>query len=164
MSDIATTKEEEQRYEELQNMALDFARSGNTQELEKMIEHGLSVNLSTLKDDSLIMLASYNGNIQTVEMLIKHKANMDKINQRGQTPLEGVCFKGNLEIVQLLVNAGAKVNNKAFIYASMFGNKDVFSYLKSLKKEKKSNLFFSFLVFITGFIRNIIRGKKASLK
>lgn len=157
MSEVKITNQEEERYGELQNMALDFARAGDTRELEKMINHGMNVNLSTLKDDSLIMLASYNGNIDTVKMLIKHKANMDKINQRGQTPLEGVCFKGNLDIVKLLVDSGAKVNNKALMYASMFGNKDVYYYLKSLNQDKKTNVFLNVLVFATAFFRKVLK-------
>ena len=156
MSENNTVNDEE-RYAQLQGMALDFARMGNTIELEKMINHGMSVNLKTLKDDSLIMLASYNGNIDTVKMLINHKADIDAINQRGQTPLEGVCFKGNLEIVKLLIDSGATNNNKALMYASMFGNKDVFDYLKSVEKDKKSNVLFNVLVLFTTFIKKIAK-------
>lgn len=124
------TKEEEERYAQLQLLALDFAREGNTDELYKMIEHGMSVNLVTHKDDSLLMLATYNGNLETSQMLIAHGADMNRRNQRGQTPLEGVCFKGNLEMVKLLVESGAEVSKNAFIYATMFGNKEVVVYLK----------------------------------
>ena len=60
------SKEEEERYVQLQMMALDFAREGNTQELELMIKHGMSVNLCTHKDDSLLMLATYNADRKSV--------------------------------------------------------------------------------------------------
>ncbi len=160
MSKVNITNQEEERYVELQNMALDFARTGYTDELEKMIKHKMSVNLKTLKDDSLIMLASYNGNIETVKMLINHKADINAVNQRGQTPLEGVCFKGNLQIAQLLINSGAKINSKSLMYASIFGNKDVFDYLQSIKKKKKSNIFFSLLVLATTLVRKIVKKYK----
>ena len=124
------SEKEELRYAELQGMALDFARNGDTEDLEKMIIHGMNVNLCTNKDDSLLMLASYNGNYETTEMLLKYNATIDKVNQRGQTPLEGVCFKGNLEMVNLLVNNNCIVSKNAIIYATIFGNIEIVKYLK----------------------------------
>ncbi len=124
------SKEEEERYVQLQMMALDFAREGNTQELELMIKHGMSVNLCTHKDDSLLMLATYNANLETSKMLLEFDADINKINQRGQTPLEGVCFKGNFEMVKLLVENGAIMDGNAIIYAGIFGHKEIVDYLK----------------------------------
>lgn len=148
------SKEEENRYEQLQLIALDYARNGNTQELEKMIEAGMSVNLSTAKDDTLVMLASYNGNFETVQMLISHKANLNKINQRGQTPLEGVCFKGYLNIVKLLVANKAQVETKAIIYASIFGNKEIVKYLKAQSKKVSISVkVVEFLSFFTPYLK-----------
>ena len=132
------SKEEEERYAELQMIALDLAREGNTSELEYMLDYGMSVNLCTHKDDSLLMLASYNGNYETTKMLIDKGADIERRNQRGQTPLEGVCFKGNLEIVKLLVENGANVEGNAIIYATMFGNKDIVSYLKEQNLDRKN--------------------------
>jgi len=135
---IKISPEEEQRYAELQVLALDFAREGNTLELKKMLDAGLNVNLSTQKEDSLLMLASYNGNYETTQMLIEKNADLNRVNQRAQTPLEGVCFKGNLEIVKLLVESGANFEGKAIVYASMFGHKQIVAYLKNQGVDKKS--------------------------
>ena len=135
--DVIISKEE-QRYAELQEIALDFAREGNTQELEKMITAGINVNLSTSKEDSLLMLASYNGNYETTKMLIANNADLNKVNARDQTPLEGVCFKGDLDILKLLVENGANFEGKAIVYASMFGNIDIVEYLKHQGLSKKS--------------------------
>ena len=129
---------EEERYIELQLIALDFARDGNTTELKKMLDYGMSVNLSTVKEDSLLMLASYNGHFETTKMLIQKGANIDQLNQRGQTPLEGVCFKGDLKIVKLLVENGAQFEGKAIIYASIFGHKEIVQYLQKESKNIKS--------------------------
>ncbi|WP_324172731.1 ankyrin repeat domain-containing protein [Sulfurimonas sp.] len=135
------TKEEEQRYLELQLTALDFAREGKTKELSSMIKHGMSVNLCTHKDDSLLMLATYNGNFETSKMLLSYDVDINKINLRGQTPLEGVCFKGNIDIVKLLVENGANSDGKAIIYATIFGNKDIVEYLKKHgSKSLKNNI------------------------
>ena len=140
-------------------MALDFAREGNTKELEKMINYGMSVNLSTLKEDSLLMLASYNGNIETTKMLIESGANIDQINQRGQTPLEGVCFKGNLELVKLLIESGANFEGKAIIYASMFGHKDIVKYLheKSMEKKLLKNLCINSITMVAVSIKKVLK-------
>ncbi len=129
MSRIETTAIEENRYAQLQSYALDYAREGHTVELEKMIVHGMPVNLCTHKDDTLLMLAAYNGWIDTVSMLIIRGATIDQKNQRGQTPLEGVCFKGNILMVKLLVESGASIDKNAIIYASMFGHKNIVKYL-----------------------------------
>ena len=132
------TQEEEDRYAKLQLLALDFAREGNTKELEKMLKYGMSVYLCTHKNDTLIMLASYKGHIETVKMLIEKRADINKTNARGQTPLDGVCFKGNLEMVRLLVENGANIQGNPIIFATIFGNSDIVSYLKNHCVDKKS--------------------------
>ncbi len=137
-------------------MALDFARDGDTQELESMLKYGLSSNLCTHKDDSLLMLATYNGNLETSKMLLSYGADIDKVNQRGQTPLEGVCFKGNLEMVKLLIENGAKSDTNAIIYATMFGNKDIVDYLKNTSsKDKILGINIEFIVKITSKIKSL---------
>ena len=159
---IEISPEEEKRYEQLQLMALDFARNGQTNDLEQMIMHGMNVDLSTLKDDTLLMLATYNGNLETSKMLIEYGASIDKINQRGQTPLEGVCFKGNLNMVKLLIANGANFKGKAISYASMFGNKDIVEYLKKQGVNKKLLKVFNtdVIVAITAYIKNIFKQKE----
>jgi ankyrin repeat protein len=129
--------EEEKRYEELQFIALDYAREGKTIELDKMISYGMPVNLCTNKNDTLLMLATYNGNYETSLMLIKRGADLNRVNQRKQTPLEGVCFKGYLEIVKLLVESGANISRNSITYASVFGHKDIVKYLKKTSPFKK---------------------------
>jgi uncharacterized protein len=124
------TNQEEERYAELQLLALDYARHGNTQELEKMISYGMPVNLCTNKNDTLLMLAAYNGNHETTHMLINRGADLNRVNQREQTPLEGVCFKGYIEIVKLLVESGATITNNSINFASIFGHKEIVKYLK----------------------------------
>lgn len=130
------TAEEEKRYAELQQIALDFARAGDSQNLEPMIASGLPVNLADHKGNSLLMLAAYNGNTETVRMLLKHGADPDRRSDRGQTPLGGVAFKGFTEIAGLLLDAGADVNadngggSTPLIYATMFGREETAALLR----------------------------------
>lgn len=127
---------EEKRYAELQIMALDFARMGDTMELQKMIDAGIPVNLADEKGQSLLMLSSYNGNFGTSKMLLKSGSEVDQKNDRGQTPLGGVSFKGYPELAKLLIEYGADPNASngggmtPIHYASMFGRTEVMKVLE----------------------------------
>lgn len=125
------TKDEEKRYEELCAMAFDFARNDACENLEIMLNAGLSENLKNHKGDSLLMLASYHNSLATAQMLLKRGARVDEKNDRGQTPLAGVCFKGYFEMAKFLVESGANIRENnglgmtPFAYALMFGRKDI---------------------------------------
>ena len=147
---MQVTQDELKRYEELQVIALDFARQGKTQDLKLMLQAGMPVNLSDHKGNSLIMLASYNGNLETTSMLVDFGADVDKKNDKGQTPLAGVCFKGYLDIVKVLVKAGANIHENngmgttPLMFASIFGNYEIVKFLS--EENKKLNL--KFLIYL----------------
>ncbi len=130
------SKAEEQRYAELQRMALDFAREGETGELETMLQAGMPVNLADEKGNTLLMLASYYGEAGTVRMLLDFGADPDRRNDRGQSPLGGVAFKGYTEVAELLVEAGADIHAdngagmKPVHFAAMFGRFDIVRLLE----------------------------------
>lgn len=136
------TKEEEARYIQLQQIALDYARVGDTEVLCSMINAGLSVNLLDSKDNSLLMLASYNGNLETCKMLLDNGASPNTHNAHGQSILAGAAFKGYLDICKLLVENGAIIENgitkSPIVFAMMFGRLKVASYLKLQKKLNQS--------------------------
>ena len=154
---MEATSDEIKRYEELQVFALDFARTGKTQDLKAMLQVGMPVNLCDHKGNSLIMLASYNGNFETTVMLVDFGAEVDKKNDRGQTPLAGVCFKGYIDIVKVLVKAGANIyeNNgmgtTPIMFASMFGNSEIVKFLDEQNSGFKSKIYLGFSKFISIF-------------
>ena len=154
---MEATEQELKRYEELQVFALDFARTGKTQDLKAMLQSGMPVNLCDHKGNSLIMLASYNGNFETTVMLVDFGAEVDKKNDRGQTPLAGVCFKGYIDIVKVLVKAGANIyeNNgmgtTPIMFASMFGNSEIVKFLDEQNSGFKSKIYLGFSKFISIF-------------
>ncbi|SRR6266446_2273585 len=131
------TEAEEGRYAALQQMALDFARNGETGPLVEMIHHGLPVNLADAKGNSLLMLASYNGNVETTRVLLQAGADADRRNDRGQTPLGGAAFKGSEEIVTLLLEHGADIDADngggmtPLMFAAMFGRTKVVELLNT---------------------------------
>ena len=155
-----TTEYEEKRYAELQMLALDFARRGETVELAGMLRHGLPVNLADMKGQTLLMLASYHGHIATTRMLLEFGADVDRRNHRGQTPLGGAAFKGEEEIVELLLKHGADIDADngggmtPLMFAAMFGRTNVVDLLKirgaSLQERNKFGISAKWLV---GFSR-----------
>ena len=130
------TEAEEQRYAELQVLALDAARRGDSDTLAPMIRAGLPVNLQDHKGNTLLMLASYHGHEEVTAALLDCGAEPDRRNLRGQTPLGGVAFKGNVEIAKLLLDAGADVDadqgggTTPLMMASLFGRTAMAAFLQ----------------------------------
>ncbi|AHF89830.1 ankyrin [Opitutaceae bacterium TAV5] len=135
-SPCTVTEAEEKRYAELQLMALDFARHGETETLHSMLRAGLAANLEDHRGNTLLMLAAYNGHADTVRMLLACGADVDRRNGRGQTPLGGAAFKGDVEMLGILFDAGADVNADngggmtPLMFAGMFGRWPAAAFLK----------------------------------
>ncbi len=156
------TPAEEARYAELQRIALDAARKGDSALLVPMLEAGLPVNLSDEKGNSLLMLASYHGHLDLTACLLDHGAGPDQRNDRNQTPLAGVAFKGGLEIAKLLVSHGADPRadqgggRYPVQFAALFGNPGIVDFLNSLQTGEKPSSGLRLLAWTTGFVRRRI--------
>jgi len=130
------TEAERNRYAELQQMALDAARQGDTELLRPMLEAGMPVELKDGKGNTLLMLAAYHGNAETAQLLLDRGAEPDARNDRGQTPLAGVAFKGHVHVARLLLVAGADPladqggGKTPVTFAAMFGHPDMVSLLE----------------------------------
>jgi ankyrin repeat protein len=161
-TDAEITPAEEARYAELQRIALDAARTGETEVLVPMLVAGMPVNLADEKGNSLLMLASYHGHIDLTQELLERGAAPDQRNARNQTPLAGVAFKGGLVIAKLLVKHGADPNadqgggRYPVQFAAMFGNPDIVAFLNSLQPAGKPSFFLGLLASATGIIRRRI--------
>ena len=150
------TAPEEERYAELQWQALDYARTGETVPLGRMLDHGLPVNLADASDNSLLMLACYHQNLETARMLLAHGADVDRRNRRAQTPLGGAAFKGYEDIVALLLARGADIDADnglgmtPLMFAAMFGRTRVLAQLQahgaSLKRRNRLGISAHFMV------------------
>lgn len=134
---MTATQEELDRYAELQTIAFDCARNGDTLTLEKMIVAGMPVDLRDEKGNSFLMIAAYNGNAETVSRLLARGADPDLRNDRGQTPLAGVAFKGYSDVAKVLVDHGADIEadqgggQTPLMFATMFGRSEVAELLKN---------------------------------
>lgn len=132
-----TTPEEEARYAELQALALDAARVGDSSVLEPMLGAGMPVDLRDEKGNTLLMLAAYHGHLDTVRLLARSGADPDARNDRAQTPLAGVAFKGHLEVARALLEAGADPaadqggGRTPITFAAVFGRPEMVELLEA---------------------------------
>lgn len=139
---------EQQRYDELLAMAIEYARLGDVGSLRAMLEVGLPVNLKDEKGNTMLMLAAYHDHADLVRLLLDFGADIEMKNDRNQRPLGGVAFKGHFDVAQLLIERGADVNGDnggkmPLLFALMFGRLKVARLLRShgarirLPKEKR---------------------------
>lgn len=105
-------------------LAMDCARSGQTEELLEFFDHGLPLDVQDEGGNTALMLAAYHGHAPTVRALIGRGADVDLRNGRDQSPIAGAVFKGEEEIVLALRDAGADLDAgtpSARAAAEMFG-------------------------------------------
>ena len=164
---LTLSQEEERRYEELQLMALQFAREGESVILQSMIEAGLSPNTTDNRGNSLLMLSAYNANTSTCKMLLELGANPNSSNDHGHSILAGAAFKGYLDICKLLVEHGAKIDKKAtknpIAFAAIFGREEVVKYLQSVDKSTNKRTFLDNLMLKTASFLSLFRKKSTSV-
>ena len=161
---IEISEQQEERYAELQAIALDAARDGELDTLSPMIEAGIEKDLCDTKGNTLLMLASYHGHDEVVKFLANVGADIEQRNNRGQTPLAGVAFKGYLRCAQVLVQHGANPwaaqghGQTPVSFAAMFGRGDVLRFLQSQNNHGSiPSTFLSALAFIMRPLGKLIK-------
>jgi ankyrin repeat protein len=106
----------------------ELARDGSTDELAKMVDAGLSVDLTNDKGDTLLLLAAYYSHPETVEALVSRGASVDRVNDRGQTALAAAAFRNDTAAARILLTAGADLlagGPNALETARFFNNVEV---------------------------------------
>src|SRR5713226_5751776 len=87
-----------------------YAKQGQGEIVELLLQAGTSPNEDCGYGDSLLIKAAYGGDMRTIEALIKAGANVRYTSDRGVTPLEAASFNGNADAVRRLLQAGADPN------------------------------------------------------
>ena len=74
--------------------------------VEKLIEHGSTVNLRDSDGETPLHKASASGWPSTIEKLINHGLNINEKNKREETPLHKASFSGGYRAVEKLIQYG----------------------------------------------------------
>lgn len=90
-------------------VGMDLIRSGDFNEISRLIENGAKVNSLDEHGVSPLVYAEILVYPELVEFLIDNGADVNLPNKDGSTP---IFFATNLDIFELLVDAGADVNHK----------------------------------------------------
>ncbi len=156
------TDTEEKRYAELQELALDAARRGDSDTLAPMVRAGLPVNLADHKGNTLLMLASYHSHEEMVQALLDCGADPDRRNERGQTPLGGVAFKGYVAIARMLLDEGAALDADQghgmtpLMLASLFGRTAMVEFLTERGANRNARTSWGFSAGLFGRLSKLI--------
>ncbi len=84
-------------------------RSGNSEMLDVLLEHGLPVDLQLPNGQYLLHLAVIGRHPEMVQLLLKHGADPNQTNRVGETPLFQAASTGDLAVATLLVTSKAKI-------------------------------------------------------
>ncbi|MCW4384790.1 ankyrin repeat domain-containing protein [Salinibacterium sp. SYSU T00001] len=112
----------------------EMARSGQTEELARVLDAGVPANLTNAKGDSLLILAAYHQHDEAVEALLARGADVDRVNDMGQTAMACAVFRNNAPIVRRLLASGADPDlgsHTALEIARQFGIVEMQSLLES---------------------------------
>ncbi|KAM9093952.1 protein fem-1 homolog C [Sminthopsis crassicaudata] len=87
--------------------------AGHLKVVQSLLDHGASVNNTTLTNSTPLRAACFDGHLEIVKYLVEHKADLEVSNRHGHTCLMISCYKGHKEIAQYLLEKGADVNRKS---------------------------------------------------
>lgn len=116
----------------------DLARVGDTVQLERLLDDGVPVNLTTSDGNSLLMLAAYHRHAAVVEQLLAHGADVERVNDHGQTALAAAVFRQDRRTVEALLTAGADPDTgarSARTIADFFGLREIARLLPPDEKD-----------------------------
>ncbi|XP_028912419.1 protein fem-1 homolog C [Ornithorhynchus anatinus] len=87
--------------------------AGHIKVVRALLDHGASVNNTTLTNSTPLRAACFDGHLDIVRYLVEHQADLEVSNRHGHTCLMISCYKGHKEIAQYLLEKGADVNRKS---------------------------------------------------
>lgn len=116
-------------------------RSNHFNNIQVLLQYGADINLKSLdRDNTALMDASAEGNDEVIAELITRGAQLDCQSRNGQTALILAIGKGADSSAKLLIEAGAdgfvsdKLGMSAFMYAQLFGRKEIQELIEKYKK------------------------------
>lgn len=114
------------------------ARSGDINEVKRLLDEGAEVNEKNDKSGSALTWAVYNGQTDIVKLLIEKGADVNgRQDTSGWIPLERAALVGNLDIAKLLIEKGADID-KALPGLERDGDKAGVKLLERIREERKA--------------------------
>jgi Ankyrin repeats (3 copies)/Ankyrin repeat len=89
---------------------VEFARNGNLNEIQKLLDSGIDPNTQDSRGWSPLMWATAKKNLDIVKLLLEHGADPNLVNYLGQVAIMFASRYGSYEITKELVVNGAIVN------------------------------------------------------
>lgn len=88
-----------------------FARHGRCEEIEKLLNKGIPVDLRDEWGNTLLIIACQNGNKRVAKNVLRRGANINSRNLKGNTPLH-YCFHYGYgdTLGQYIIQKGAETN------------------------------------------------------
>ena len=78
------------------------ARTGQTQQVEALVQQGLPVDARDPEGKTALMLAAMNGHTATVQRLLALRANPTLVDRDGLTAAQLAAQRGHMRLVELL--------------------------------------------------------------
>ncbi len=82
------------------------AESGNTEEVQKLLDEGVDVDIRNDNRSTLLHLAARNGHAKTVELLLNKGAKVNAKDNDGNTPRLLAAMQARKEVEELLGRRG----------------------------------------------------------
>ncbi|CAI8045066.1 Kinase D-interacting substrate of 220 kDa [Geodia barretti] len=91
------------------------SQNGHVEVVDKLLQHGATVDLKEKNGWSSLMAASQEGHVEVVDKLLQHGATVDLQDKGDNTALTHACRGNDFTTVSILLSAGAHPNvcNKA---------------------------------------------------
>lgn len=105
---------------------LDFARYGDFEALQDILDSEYSFKLALCDDNkiSLLHMVAANGHLECAELLLNNaqvrESCLNSCNMEGNTPLHWAALNSHASLVRLLLENGADINVKNFADRSPF--------------------------------------------
>ncbi len=94
----------------------DAARSGDLEQIQRLIVKGSDVNAKATRDETPLVVAALAGKGEIASYLLQRGADIDARTSSGLTPLHAAAYAGHDDIVRLLVARGADIDDAGNAY------------------------------------------------
>mmetsp|Transcript_7906 Transcript_7906/g.15323 ORF Transcript_7906/g.15323 Transcript_7906/m.15323 type:complete len:403 (-) Transcript_7906:58-1266(-) len=92
---------------------IDIVRNGNSEELRRLLDTGLSANACNQHGESLIHMASRRGQADCLNVMVEYGAALEIVDDYGRTPLHEAAWSAepNFEVVEILLQKDIRMLN-----------------------------------------------------